>query len=184
MDRFDYKPKHITFLQRWWNVHNGVRLAQLIGVPYTNLKGTVGRLRTKGYKFKKHKAEIGEVRISHDKNGRTYSRVRTPEGFKHIKVEVKKSSGRKPKEKVAQTRRKQAAEGKRTGPSGIGARSARQQAKQPVSKPSGKTKVYDTSRNPEGWTKKDDAWKLANGWAYVQTDKRTRKLLPPEKLAL
>lgn len=179
--RFYYSPKLIAFIQRHWNIDvNGNRLAELIGVPYTNLKAAVKRLRTQGYHFESNASPIGRV-VHHPRQDGSgvITRIKTENGWEYV-PNGKPRFGN-PVSQPRPARKKRGPKPKATPPQKIQPASS-DKAKSVVRGSLGKAHILHADRNPEIVKVKSDKEKIEAGWVWVQTDKRTRVLRAPEKI--
>lgn len=152
---FTYSPKLIAFLLRHWNIDvPGPRLAELVGVPYTNLKAQIERLRKRGYDFKRKELPIGtQILRKNGKQGYTLKEKGADGQWKYV------ASIANPKQVKA-----------------------KQIKPQPMPRARSMRKAPEKPKEMKR-TGMTDEEKIAAGWRLIRTDKRTERLMSPENAA-
>lgn len=170
MDKFNYTPDVIAFIQAHWNIDMaGPDIAAHLGIPHRNLNASVYRLRKMGYELESKILPIGHVRIAPRKGKNCLDvRVKTENGWEYQKVGKEKGNAdpkpKQPKQKPVKP---------------ITQPMPRPTKNKPVPR---KPATIDANKTAATVRERDNA-RIAAGWVWVVDAKtRSKSLRSPEKL--
>lgn len=178
-----YTPKDIAYIKAHYKQgKTAQQVADHIGTTAQSVKMWVYNERQAGRNPVPKFTEVGTIVDRKRSDGSLFQLIRTADGWRYLKT------GTRPvKHKQPVKPQKQMLPAIPTAPRQIVAKSKARTPKQrkgAVVRTGQKVRtVFSVDSNPETVKIKSDAWKIEEGWRFVDIGKRAKALRPPHKLS-